>query len=83
MLKTGYKLTDEDKLKYSLAEQCFVLELPELVPVAEEIQSLGYDTKPDYGKLRFLFSKILMNMNEVPCEQNYDWNTNFMIDICS
>lgn len=75
ILKTGYKLIDDDKVDHSMAQLCTYLDVPEFIPAANEIEKLEFEEKPDYNKIRFLFSKVLLDADKVPCEQNYDWST--------
>ena len=37
-----------------------------LAPVLEEANSYGFDETPNYGKLRFLLQKILLDWDLVP-----------------
>ena len=41
----------------------------QLVPLLEEASSLEFSEKPNYGKLRFLLEKILLEYDQVPNSQ--------------
>lgn len=45
----------------------------QLLEFAEEIYSYGFKDKPDYSKLRFLLTKEILKLNEVP-DDVFDWN---------
>ena len=46
-----------------------------LIPVAEYIFSLKFDEKPDYNRIRFHFTKNLLDKEMIP-NNLYDWNRN-------
>ena len=73
-LRSRVRLSDSMKMDQTLAGLCEKNELAEFEDIANEIETLEYDDKPNYGKLKFLFCKVILNMERLPCEQNYDWN---------
>ena len=38
----------------------------EFGPILEHIYTYGYETEPDYNKVKFMFEKILLDQNKVP-----------------
>ena len=44
-----------------------------LIQAADYIWSLGFEEKPDYNRVRFLFTKNLLDQNQAPSLM-YDWN---------
>ena len=45
----------------------------EFGPILEHIYTYGYETEPDYNKVKFMFEKILLDQNKVPSRQNFEW----------
>lgn len=45
----------------------------ELIEFAEYAYSLAYDEEPNYAKIRFLLSKVLLDKGLVPSD-DFDWN---------
>ena len=46
-----------------------------LTPLLEEAYSYDYAERPNYGKLKFLIEKMLMNEDQIP-DKNYSWVQN-------
>ena len=46
-----------------------------LIPIAEYIYSLAFEEKPDYNRIRFYFTKNLLDQEMTP-NNLYDWNQN-------
>lgn len=46
-----------------------------MIPVAKYIFSLKFEEKPDYNRIRFYFTKNLLDREMVP-NNLYDWNQN-------
>lgn len=44
-----------------------------LIPFMKYVESLAYEDKPDYGYLRHLLVKILLEKELVP-DSEYDWD---------
>jgi hypothetical protein len=45
-----------------------------LIPIAEYITTLDFEEKPDYNRIRFYFTKNLLDQEMTP-NNLYDWNT--------
>ena len=43
------------------------------VEILELVYSYSQETQPDYNKIIFMFEKIVLDMNIVPCSKNFDW----------
>jgi len=61
------------KNQQKLHHLCKKMKCEFLSDIAEKVQSLKFDEKPNYGMLRHLFARNLMNVNMVP-NNEFDWN---------
>ena len=43
-----------------------------LLPFIKLVYDLKFEQKPDYDKLKFMLTKILLDSNKIPDKQ-YDW----------
>lgn len=44
-----------------------------LLPLAEYIYSLKFEEEPNYGKIKFLLAKVLLDNEKIP-DMVFDWN---------
>jgi|TARA_B110000305_G_C19351178_1_gene594342 hypothetical protein len=44
-----------------------------LLPLAEYIYELKFEEEPNYGKIKFLLAKILLDIDKIP-DMAFDWN---------
>ena len=49
------------------------MKCPLMVDFAKEVYNIGFKEKPNYGKLRFLLTKEMLNIDLVP-SLKFDWN---------
>jgi hypothetical protein len=59
-LKSGIYLSIYQKKLLSPKEMCAICDLVGFENVVEEILSLKYEDEPNYGKIIFLFQKLLL-----------------------
>jgi hypothetical protein len=57
----------------TIKDLCVLGELPGFYKVFKEIFSTKYEEEPDYGKILFLFQKILLRNNKIPGCHLLDW----------
>lgn len=55
-------------------ELCTEFRSKHMQDFADEVFSIDFKERPNYGKLRFLLERNLLNLNIIP-DKNYDWNT--------
>ena len=63
----------KNKIDSTAESACKITGCPEFLDFASLIYELKYDEKPDYNKLRFLLTKILLDDEIVPSKK-FDWN---------
>ena len=61
------KLREVDKLKVNIEDA------KELTSLAEYAYSLSFEEEPNYSKIRFLMTKVLLEKDVVP-SNDFDWN---------
>ena len=62
-----------NKISMTGHQLCIEMRCPLLIDFANEVYGIGFKEKPNYGKLRFLLTKEMLNVDLMP-SLKFDWN---------